>query len=154
MVVTLKHFQDATGVITLTSGIKPFVEHEGEFDKVGKAVSASAEVESYRLTQIRDGTNVEREVLTLPLNGNVGGDAIQLEIEHRIQQAHRQVTRLWDIIADISFQYSHVIRGTTRKSVRATAQKQIKSLQNDIILHARIYTRCRSRLVALKCDEQ
>ena len=154
MVVTLKHFQDAAGVVTLTSGVEPFVEHEGEFDEVGEAASASPEAESHRLTRIRDGTNVEREVLTLPSNGNVGGDAIQLEIEHRIQQAHRQVTRLRDIIADVSFQYSHVIRGATRKSVRATAQKRIKSLQNDIILHARIYTRCRSRLVALKCDEQ
>ena len=154
MVVTLKHFQNATGVVTLTSSMKSFVEHEDEFDEVGKAVSAIADAQSQRLTQIRDGTNVEREVLTLPSNGNVGGDAIQLEIEHQIQQAHQQVTRLQNIIANVLFQYSHVICGATQKSVRATVQKQIECLQNDIILHVRIYTCCQSHLVMLKCDEQ
>lgn len=155
MLVTLKELQEAAGVMSLASGIEPFVENEGEFDEVSESASASAT--SGTSDSNLSGSNiklVERQVLTMASNRNVLGDLRELEIRHRIQQAHREVERLRDIVADISFQYSHVVRGAIRKSIRTTAQKRVKSLHRDLVLHARIYTRCRSRLLALDCDQR
>ena len=92
--------------------------------------------------------------MSLPSSANIIGEPAQVEIHQQKRQAHWQIVRLRDIIADISFQYSHVIQGTIRRSVRATAQKRIKSLQNELVLHARIYSHCRTRLIALQCDER
>jgi hypothetical protein len=152
MLVKLKQLQDNAGVIALTSGAEPLVDNENEFDEVEEAASAG---ESAGTTQNPDMSGVEREMLTLPSNGNTVGQAVvEVEINHRIKQARQQINRLRDIIADISFQYSHVIRGAIRKSVKTTAQKHVKSLHNNLVLHARIYTRCQHRLITLKCDEQ
>ena len=52
---------------------------------------------------------MEREVLLLPCSGNVTGEPAQVEIHQWKQQAHQQIVQLQDIIADISFQYSHVV---------------------------------------------
>jgi hypothetical protein len=150
MLVKLKQLQHNAGVIALTSGAEPFVDNENEFDEVEEAASAG---ESAGTIQNPDMAGVEREVLTLPSNGNTTGQAVEVEINHRIKQARQQINRLRDIVADISFQYSHVIRGAIRKSVKTTVQKHVKSLHNNLVLHARIYTRCRHRLIALKCDE-
>ena len=35
-----------------------------------------------------------------------------------------------------------------------TAQKHIKLLQNELVLHARIYSHCQIQLIALQCDAQ
>ena len=149
-----KQLQDVAGIVPVASGIEPFVENEGEFDEVGESASASACPigEAHQNTQGRDVTGIERTLLILPSNGNVIGEAVDVEIRHRTQQAHRQINRLRETIAEISFQYSHVIRDTIRRSVRATAQKRIKALHNNLVLQARIYSRCRGRLIALKCD--
>jgi hypothetical protein len=152
MLVKLKRLQDAAGVTDLAIGRQPFDENEGEFDKVGELAPSSGGTPPQQPMQTREPSGVERELLSLPSNGNVVGEAIEVEIRHRIMQARREVNRLRDIIADISFQYSNVIRGSVRKSVRTTAQKRVKSLHNELVLHARIYTRCRSRLIALNCE--
>ena len=148
MLVKLKRLQDSAGVMPHSSGNEPFVEDEGEFDEVEESASACDKAPQ----PTRDVSGVEREVLTIPSNGNVGGDAVQVEIHHQTKQARRQINRLRDIVADISFQYSHIIRDAVRKSVRTTAQKRVKSLHNDFVLHARIYSWCRSRLLALSGD--
>jgi hypothetical protein len=158
MLAKLRQLQSTAGVTALGSRIQPIFEDEGEFDDFEHSSdeSASATVTGHaeRATTVTDVSSIEREVLALPSNKNVAGCAVDLEIRHRITQARRQVGRLRDIIADISFQYSHVIRGQVRKSVRTTAQKRVKSLHNDLVLHARIYRCCRSRLVALNCEER
>ena len=152
MLLKAKQLQDVAGVIPIASGSEPFVENEGEFDDVGESASTAEVGESHRHTQSRDVPGIERTLLILPSNGNVMGEAVKVEIRHRIQQARRQISRLRDIIADISFQYSHVIWDSIHKSIRTTAQKHVKALHNDLVLHARIYSCCRTRLVALKCD--
>ena len=152
MLVKLKQLQDAAGVVDIVSGSESFGENEGAFDDVGEPPSASD-----RILSQPTGTEVpavEREPLALPSSGSVVGEAVGVELRLRTTQARRQVNRLRDIIADISFQYSHVIRGAIRRSVRTIAQKRIKSLHDELVLQARIYTRCRSRLIALHCDER
>ena len=153
MLIKLKHLQEAAGVMSTGLGNEPFVENEGQYDEVGEAASANQGTQAHLMPGASDVTAVERELLTMPSNANVVGNLHELEVRHRIKQARREVHRLRDIIADISFQYSHVIRGAIRKSVRTTSQKHVKSLHRDLVLHARIYTRCRSRLIALDCDE-
>lgn len=153
MLVKLRQLQNAAGIVSLGQVAEPWVENETEFDEVGHAAPASTSATALRTTQAGI-VCVEREILTLPSNGNVAGGAYEVEIAHRIKQARRQITRLRDIIADISFQYSHVIRGAIRQSIRTTAQKRVKSLHNELVLHARIYARCRGRLMALNCDER
>ena len=138
----LKQLQDSAGVMEITPASRDFDENEEEFDDVGESASASDSISSQRPSRNSEPIGVERERLTLPSNGNVHGIAVQIELHHRIMQARRQVNRLRDIIADISFQYSHVIRGSGRKSVRTTAQKWVKHLHNDLVLQAQIYTRC------------
>ncbi|KAF8157947.1 hypothetical protein B0H34DRAFT_858828 [Crassisporium funariophilum] len=133
MLVKLKRLQDNARVNGLSGGYEPAVEdNEGRFDEIGESpddadANANADGDA-RGQHARDSRQdlaaVEREVLTLPSNGNVAGDMGELEIRERVKQARRHINRLRDLIADISFQYSHVIRNAPRKSNRTAAQKR------------------------------
>jgi hypothetical protein len=97
---------------------------------------------------------VERRLISLPSNGNVHDRFSPLELSLRKLQAQHHLNRLRDLIADKSFQYSHVIRAAPRKVVKTRARAKIKSLDNEIILHSRIYSRCRNRLPTLGADDR
>ena len=60
---------------------------------------------------------IERKVIALPSNGNLETDVSDLEIKFRIRQANSELNQLRDLIADISFQFSHVICGQIRKNI-------------------------------------
>lgn len=154
MLVRLTTLQDNAGIVSATSGSEPLAEDEAEFDDVSDSAAASSPDEVGNHTEQAADIKAERQTLTIPSNGNVATDVGQVELKYRTRQARRQVSRLRDIIADISFQYSHVIRGAIRRSVRSNAQKRLKTLHHDLVLQARIYSRCRSRLIALKCDQR
>lgn len=96
---------------------------------------------------------VEREFLGLPSDSNLTGAVRDIEMTLRKKEAKQQLNRLREIIADKSFQYSHVIRTAPRKGVRTRARKDVHDLNHQLTLHARIYSRCRSRLIALGCDK-
>ncbi|PPQ87718.1 hypothetical protein CVT25_010767 [Psilocybe cyanescens] len=98
--------------------------------------------------------SVERQILSLPSNHNVSAGYEGLEMELRKQQARNHITRIRDIVADISFLYQYMVKRGTRTSIRSNGQKKVKSLNHDKVLHARIYSACRSRLVALGCDQE
>ena len=51
------------------------------------------------------------------INGNVGLVHAQLEIQHRISHAEHHLGRIRGLIAEKSFQFSHVIRVAPHKSV-------------------------------------
>jgi hypothetical protein len=95
---------------------------------------------------------VERQILTLPSTHHFSEDLANVEITLRTKQAKNQLTRVRDIIAEISFRYSHVIQGNNNKGVQTRSRKEIKSLRNTLVLHARIYSRCRNKLAALHCN--
>ncbi|KAF8816593.1 hypothetical protein BYT27DRAFT_7076625 [Phlegmacium glaucopus] len=75
-----------------------------------------------------------------------------MELELRMEQAARTLKLLRDLIADKSFQFSHIIRVAPRKSVHTRARSAIAQLNYRIGYHCRIYGRCRSALVKLGAD--
>jgi hypothetical protein len=152
MLQSLKHLQISAGVTDCLPSQEIPHHNETEFDDMGDTDSASASASSSSQSSINVIT-VERVTLHLPSNGNVSIEYGHLELRYRLQQAETQVNRLRDLIADISFQYSHIIRNPVRKSVQTRGQKQVKSLHNNVRLHANIYSHCRGCLVALKCND-
>ena len=146
MFVHLNNLQMAAGVIEHPANEKPISDDETEYDEYD-------ELEEPIAKPVTDITPIERKVIVLPSNGNVKTNVADLEIKFRIMEAQTQLNKLRDLIADISFQFSHVIRGQIRKKIRTRSQKRVKSLHNKLTLHARIYTRCRNYLVALNCGD-
>jgi hypothetical protein len=146
MFVQLKDLQTLAGVTENTSTGNPILDDETEYDEYEESATAQT---------VTELTPIERKVIVLPSNGNLQANATasDLEIKFRVQQAKFQLNLLRDLIADISFQFSHVIRGQIRKNIRTRSQKRVKSLHNQLTLQARIYTRCRNHMVALDCDE-
>lgn len=141
MFVQLKDLQIAAGITESKANEKPILDIETEYDEYEESTTQT----------ITELSPIERKTIVLPSNGNVESLASDLEIQFRTRQAQTQLNQLRDLIADILFQFSHVIRGQIRKNVRTRSQKRVKSLHNQLTLHARIYTRCRNHLVALNC---
>jgi hypothetical protein len=147
MFVQLTDLQSAAGIIENKGKEKVVLDDETEYDDYEEPTVKP--VTHLTLTPI------ERKIIVLPSNGNVEANpsASDLEIKFRKMQAHSQLNRIRDLIADISFQFSHVIRGQIRKNIRTRSQKRVKSLHDELTLQARIYTRCRNHLVALDCGQ-
>lgn len=146
MFVQLKDLQITAGITENTKNENPILDDETEYDEYEE----EATVLAHTVTEI---TPIERKVIVLPSNGNVETDVADVEIKYRTREAQSQLNHLRDLIADISFQFSHVIRGQIRKNIRTRSQKRVKSIHNQLTLHARIYTRCRNHLVALNCGQ-
>ena len=144
MFAQLKDLQISAGVTENTTNEHPVLDNEKEYDEY--------EEDSTEQT-VADIIPIERKTIILPSNGNVTTNVSDIEIKFRITQAQTQLNQLRDLIADISFQFSHVIRGQIRKNIRTRSQKRVKSLHNQLTLHARIYTRARNHLVALNCGQ-
>lgn len=143
MFAQLKDLQTIAGVIESSVNEKAVLDNETEYDEYEESTNPTPPVL----------TPIERKVIVLPSNRNVETDVSDLEIKFRTRQADSKLNQLRDLIADISFQFSHVIRGQIRKNIRTRSQKRIKSIHNQLTLHARIYSRCRNHLVALNCGE-
>jgi hypothetical protein len=143
MFAQLKDLQIAAGVTENTTNEHPILDNETEYDEYEDSIPQT----------VTDLLPIERKTIVLPSNGNTETNVSVLEIKFRISQAQTQLNQLRELIADISFQFSHVIRGQIRKNVRTRSQKRVKSLHNQLTLHARIYTRARNHLVALNCEQ-
>jgi hypothetical protein len=96
--------------------------------------------------------SIEDQTIPLPSNGNVSREHSGLELSHRILHAEYHLNRIRDLIADKSFQYSHVIRVSPRKSVNTRSRAAVKKLTLQISHHSRLYSQCRSRLEPLGAD--
>jgi hypothetical protein len=99
-----------------------------------------------------ESLHIEDHLIPLPSNGNVGPDYDELERSHRLCHAAQHLNRIRDLIAEKSFQYSHVIRVSPRKHVNTQSRAAVKRLNLQISLQCRLYTRCRSRLIQLGAD--
>lgn len=95
---------------------------------------------------------IENQIIALPSNGNVSREHQGTELPFRIQQARRHLSRIRELIADKSFQYSHVIRVVRRTGVTTRSRATIKKLNAQIALHCHIYARARARLLILGAD--
>ena len=145
MFVQLTDLQSAAGIIENKGKERAVLDDETEYDDYEEPI----------VKPVTHLTPIERKIIVLPSNGNVelNPSASDLEIKFRKIQAHSQLNRIRDLIADISFQFSHVIRSQIRKYIQTRSQKRVKSLHNELMLQARIYTRCRNHLVALNCGQ-
>ena len=76
----------------------------------------------------------------------------RLEFVLRKQQAHRYITALQEVIAEKSFQFTHVIWHAPRKAVEICACAVIAKLNTKIALYAKVYGRCRAALLRLGAD--
>ncbi|KAF8797508.1 hypothetical protein BYT27DRAFT_7125484, partial [Phlegmacium glaucopus] len=95
---------------------------------------------------------VEDQAIPLPSNGNVGPVYRELELSHCISHADHHLNRIRDLIAEKSFQFSHVIRVSPRKGVNTHSRAAVKKLNLKISVHCRLYTQCRARLIKLGAD--
>jgi len=95
---------------------------------------------------------VEDQTIALPSNGNTSNIYRGLEVAHRISTADDQLNHIRNLIAEKSFQYSHVIRVSPRKGVTTRSRAAVKKLNNEIADHCRLYTRCRYSLLILGAE--
>ena len=96
----------------------------------------------------------ERQTIPMPSNCLQDHRLRALELSLRKQQAERYLNALREVIADKSFQYSHVMRDAPKKSVRTRARAVIGKLNDRISLYSQIYTKCRAALVRLDVDQR
>lgn len=128
------------------------------FDLVENGAEANSEPRYINTSASSESTNtsgplpIEEQIIALPSNGNTSNDYRELELAHRISMAEDQLNNIRNLIADKSFQFSHVIRVSPRKGVATRARAAVKRLNNQIAEHGRMYTRCRSCLVILGAD--
>lgn len=98
-------------------------------------------------------TRPERRILSMPSTWPSDDNSYcAVELELRIHHAARSLETLRDLIADKSFQYSHVIRVAPRKGVRTRARSTIAKLNHRISYHCRVYGMSRTAMVNLKAD--
>ena len=103
MFAQLKDLQMVAGVMENSLKEKLILDNETEFDEYDEYTNHT---HAYR-TQSD----------SLPLNGNLETDVSDLKIKFWICQANSKLNQLRDLIADISFQFSHVIRGQIHKNI-------------------------------------
>jgi len=84
--------------------------------------------------------------------GNVLAIYCELELSHRISHANHHLNRIWDLIAEKSFQYSHVICVAPRKAVNTQSRAAVKKLNLEIALHCQLYSQCQTQLLRLGAD--
>jgi hypothetical protein len=96
---------------------------------------------------------IEDQIITLPSNGNASNIHRQLELAHRIDTAEDILNQIRNLIAEKSFQFSHVIRVSPRKGVTTRSRAAVKKLNNEIAEHGRMYARCRSCLLILGAED-
>ncbi|KAF8802065.1 hypothetical protein BYT27DRAFT_7113486, partial [Phlegmacium glaucopus] len=59
----------------------------------------------------------------------------ELEISHRVVHADHHLNRIRELIAEKSFQFSHVIRVSPRKAVNTHSRATVKKLNLKISVH-------------------
>ena len=77
----------------------------------------------------------------------------QAELDLRLVQAGKALSKLRDLIAEKSFQFSHVIRVAPRRGVRTRARSAIANINNMIGYQCRVYEHSRVAIVKLTSDK-
>jgi hypothetical protein len=138
-------------------------EEENLFDDLDYSVdpnvfaSLSDESESTGTTAARnnDISLPERRRLSIPSRWVTNESSYRsVELDLRMQQAARILSGLRDLIAEKSFQFSHVIRVAPRKGVRTRARSSIEKINHRIGFQCRVYTQCRNAMVNLGAEKR
>ena len=131
------------------AGPAPTTEDETEFS------DEEMEDDEVDLTQDPGETDagpIEHQLILLPSTGRVPDHVRQVELSLRLQHADRHLSRLRELIADKSFQYSHVMREAPTTGVITKSRLVVKNLNHEIARHCRIYNHSHSRLLLLTAD--
>jgi hypothetical protein len=96
---------------------------------------------------------IENYLIPLPSNGNVSLCHSDIKISLRSSRAEHHLTCICELIAEKSFQYSHVIHVSTRKGPTTRSRATVKNLNSEIVLHCRLYTQCQACLITLGVDQ-
>jgi hypothetical protein len=131
------------------------IPSSAEYSKVRAEVPKSNKMSSYlgpSSTETLTPVPIENQLLCIPSNGNASSVHRQLELYHRISQADSQLNNIRNLIAEKSFQFSHVIRVSPRKGVTTRARATVKKINNQIAEHCRMYARCRECILILDAD--
>jgi hypothetical protein len=160
LILQLKESQHAAGVAD-TNMLPRIDSNSVEIwdDYLNDAVSSNAEQTHTDLPPHHNSmftigpVSIEDLLIALPSNGTTENVHRALELTHRISHADRHLNRIRDLIAEKSFQYSHVIRVAPRKAVSTRSRAVIKKLNLQISAHCRMYSRCRDCVVSLGADQ-
>lgn len=95
---------------------------------------------------------IEDQLIALPSNGNTSNVYRDLELKHRVSKAEELLSHIRNLIAEKSFQFSHVIRVSPRRSATTRSRAAVKKLNNQIAENCRMYSRCRSCLLILGAE--
>lgn len=151
----LKNSMNRTGIIEMNSTIKHVQEPLAMWDEIVNepvpgGPNTSQDVNDEQTTK----GLIENYVIPLPSNGNVGSAYAKLELSQRILRADLHLNRIRDLIAEKSFQFSHVIRVSPRKNINTRSRAEVKKINLQISVHCRLYTQCRARVIQLGADQQ
>jgi len=147
----------AAGVIEIHSTASQILEPLAQWDEIanepvpGGPNSVPVYVDELSST---GPIQIENQIMPLPSNGKVGPEYARIEISHRIAHADHHLNRIRDLIAEKSFQFSHVIRVAPRKAVNTRSRAEVKKINLQISILCRLYTQCRARLIKLCADPQ
>ena len=95
---------------------------------------------------------IEDHIIAIPSNGNASNTHRDSEMAHHIAFAKEQLNIIRNLIAEKSFQFSHVIRVSPRKSITTRSRAAIRKLNNEIAERCRMYSKCRASLFILGAD--
>jgi hypothetical protein len=98
-------------------------------------------------------SKIEDYLIPLPSNGNVDICHRNLELTLQSSRAEHHLARIRELIAEKSFQYSHVMRVSPHKGTTTRSRASVKKLNTEIALHCRLYVRCRACLILLGGDQ-
>lgn len=152
LVQQLKAAMHVAGVVEVHTNTRPAQEPLATWDEIvnepvpGGPNTSTDNIEEPAST---GPIQIEDQIMPLPSNGNIGPEYAQLELSHRISNAQHHLNRIRDLIAEKSFQFSHVIRVAPRKAVNTRSRAEVKKLNLQISVHCRLYTQCRARLIKL-----
>ena len=163
----LKQLQQVAGVAEPNTSIISVSETADAWDDLAfDPVLAAADTSTFSSETTRPATHstpnasnnigpvpIEDQIIALCSNGNTSNAYRNLEIKHRTLIAGEQLNHIRNLIAEKSFQFSHVIRVSPRKAVTTRARAAVKKLNNQIAEHCRFYARCRSSLLLLQAGE-
>ena len=104
-----------------------------------------------------DDTSILPELRTLPIPSAMDRPLDHhrdIEMRLRVRQADALLTSLRELIADKSFHYSHILHLATRQPIRSRARSKIATLNAEISLCCRAYTRCHTAMMRLQVPDE
>lgn len=155
LTTNLVSLQSLQSTLSYTASINPHdmeVSEEESFDNLDDEVNVP--IEESPVAEPDDiAIPPERRTISLPSNQSHSRQYRSAELSLRVKQATRYLAALREVIAEKSFQYSHVMRSAPTKSVRTRSRAVISKVSDRISHYSRVYNRSRAAMVRLGADE-